>query len=119
MQRLSGANPTNNLIVIAQWFADRIHFAHLRTFKREPDGSVPEPVHLDGDTDMGALFKMLMDEEARRRTAGQMNADKTFRPYHRHKQLDDLKRQAFPGYRLTGRMGGLAELRGFIAALSH
>ena len=114
-----GANPANDLPAIASRFADRIHFAHLRNVRREPDGSFQEAAHLDGDTDMVALVKVLLDEEARRRVVGRMDANIPFRPDHGHELLDDFKRQAFPGYHLTGRMCGLAELRGVIAALCH
>ena len=114
-----GANPANDLPAIASRFADRIHFAHLRNVRREPDGSFQEAAHLDGDTDMVALVKVLLDEEARRRVVGRIDADIPFRPDHGHELLDDFKRRAFPGYHLTGRMCGLAELRGVIAALCH
>ena len=114
-----GANPANDLPAIASRFADRIHFAHLRNVKREHDGSFQEAAHLDGDTDMVALVKVLLDEEARRRLVGRADADIPFRPDHGHELLDDFKRHAFPGYHLTGRMCGLAELRGVIAALRH
>ena len=114
-----GANPANDLPAIASRFADRIHFAHLRNVRRESNGSFQEAAHLDGDTDMVALVKVLLDEEARRRLVGRTDADIPFRPDHGHELLDDFKRQAFPGYHLTGRMCGLAELRGVIAALRH
>jgi mannonate dehydratase len=68
---------------------------------------------------MVALVKVLLDEEARRRVVGRMDADIPFRPDQGHELLDDFKRQAFPGYHLTGRMCGLAELRGVIVALCH
>ena len=114
-----GANSENDLPAIARQFADRIHFAHLRNVKREPDGSFQEVAHLNGDTDMVELVKVLLNEEARRLMVGRMDADIPFRPDHGHELLDDFKRQAFPGYHLTGRMCGLAELRGVIAALRH
>ena len=56
-----GANLANDLPAIASRFADRIHFTHLRNIRREPDGSFKEATHLDGDTDMVALVKFLLD----------------------------------------------------------
>jgi len=50
---------------------------------------------------MEALVKLLLDEEARRRMAGRMDADIPFRPDHGHELLDDFKQQGFPGYYLT------------------
>ena len=58
-----GASPNNNVVEIAQRYADRIHFAHLRNVRKEPDGSFEETAHLEGDTDMAALCKILLDEE--------------------------------------------------------
>ena len=51
-------------------FADRIHFAHLRNVRKEPDGSFEEAAHLEGYTDMVALIGVLLAEETRRRDTG-------------------------------------------------
>src|SRR5690606_31576811 len=47
-----GARPGNDLPAMARRFADRIHFAHLRNVRKDPDGSFEEADHLDGDVDM-------------------------------------------------------------------
>ena len=114
-----GANPANNVPAIAARFADRIHFAHLRNVAKDPDGSFEEAAHLDGDTDMVALCKVLLEEEARRRREGRADHAIPFRPDHGHHILSDLDRTLIPGYPLIGRLRGLAELRGVIRALSH
>jgi mannonate dehydratase len=114
-----GANPKNDLSAIAGAHSDRIHFAHLRNVRKDPDGSFEEASHLDGDNDMVALVKILLDEEARRREQGRADDNIPFRPDHGHDLLSDIGRQTFPGYPLIGRMRGLAELRGLIAGLSH
>jgi mannonate dehydratase len=41
------------------------------------------------------------------------------RPDHGHEILDDIGRGSFPGYPAIGRLRGLAELRGVMAALAH
>ncbi|MDW4499676.1 mannonate dehydratase [Sulfitobacter sp. D35] len=114
-----GANPANDVPAIAARFADRIHFAHLRNVAKEPDGSFEEAAHLEGDTDMVALVRVLLDEEARRRTEGRADAEIPFRPDHGQELLSDAARGTHPGYPLVGRLRGLAELRGVVRALSH
>jgi len=114
-----GANPVNDVSAIARLFAERIHFAHLRNVTREPDGSFQEAAHLEGDTDMPALIAVLLREEARRQTEGRGDHAIPFRPDHGHALLDDPGRDTHPGYPLTGRLRGLAELRGVIAGLRH
>jgi len=114
-----GANPVNDVPAIAERVADRIHFAHLRNVAKDPDGSFEEAAHLDGDTDMIALIRVLLNEEARRRSDGRADHVIPFRPDHGHHMLSDLDREMIPGYPLIGRLRGLAELRGVISALSH
>lgn len=114
-----GANPANDLPAIARRFADRIHFVHLRNVAKEADGSFQEADHLGGDTDMVALIAELLTEEARRRAEGRADCDIPFRPDHGHEIGPDIGRGTHPGYPLVGRLRGLAELRGVIAALSH
>ncbi|MBZ4022649.1 mannonate dehydratase [Rhodobacter sp. TJ_12] len=114
-----GANPANDPAAIAARFAPRIHFAHLRNVKKDPDGSFEEAPHLGGDTDMVAVVKALLAEEARRVTEGRADAVIPMRPDHGHELLADIGRGTFPGYPLIGRMRGLAELRGVMAAVAH
>ncbi|QYK42775.1 MAG: mannonate dehydratase [Paracoccaceae bacterium] len=106
-----GANPANDLPAMARAFAPRVHFAHLRNVRKDPDGSFEEAAHLAGDTDMVAVVAALLD--------GTRGRDVAFRPDHGHELLDDAARGTHPGYPLVGRLRGLAELRGVIAALSH
>ena len=114
-----GASPDNDVPQIAAEFADRIHFAHLRNVSKDADGSFQEAAHLDGDVDMVALVKALMNEEKRRRQRGRADHQIVFRPDHGHELLSDIGRGPHPGYPLIGRMRGLAELRGIIHALAH
>ena len=114
-----GANPANDVPAIARRFADRIHFAHLRNVAKEPDGSFEEAPHLEGDTDMVSLAAALVAEERRRETEGRADWRIPWRPDHGHELLNDAERANHPGYPLIGRMRGLAELRGVMAALGH
>ena len=113
-----GVRAENDLPAMARQFAPRIAFAHLRATKRDPDGlSFVESDHLDGDVDMIAVLKALL-EENRRRSAGEKII---FRPDHGHRMLDDLAdtKRTNPGYTAIGRLRGLAELRGAIRAIEH
>ena len=107
-----GANPLNDLPEMVQKFGARIHFAHLRNVVKDPDGSFEEGTHLGGDSDMVAILRALLAAESTR------GISLPFRPDHGHDLLDDSGRKTHPGYPLIGRLRGLAELRGVIAALA-
>ncbi len=113
-----GARPANDLPAIARRFADRIQFVHLRNVSTEPDGSFMEADHLAGDTDMVAVVRVLLEEQKRRRDGGDPRWRLPFRPDHGHEMLDDVGKPTHPGYPLIGRMRGLAEIRGVMAALA-
>lgn len=117
-----GARPDNDLPGMMKRLGDRVHFLHLRNVKRDTDalrGSFFEAEHLGGDTDMVAVLDAALAEEARRKASGRTDWSIPMRPDHGQDILDDLKRKAQPGYPAIGRLKGLAELRGIIAALSH
>ncbi|WP_409286224.1 mannonate dehydratase [Pontibacter sp. G13] len=114
-----GVRPDNNLTDMIQAFGDRIHFVHLRSTKREPDGSFHEADHLAGDVDMVAVIDALLKQEALRTSSGRSDAQIPMRPDHGHQMLDDLQKNPNPGYSAIGRLRGLAELRGIQTALSH
>lgn len=114
-----GARPGNDLPAIAERFADRIHFVHLRNVHNDADGSFMEADHLGGDTDMVAVVRVLLAEQRRRQAAGNPHWRLPFRPDHGHEMLDDIGKPHHPGYSAIGRMRGLAELRGVMTALAH
>ena len=107
-----GSNAQNDVVAMASEFGPRVHFAHLRNVKREPDGSFFEADHLAGETDMVRLVAALMAEEDRRRAEGRADAEIPMRPDHGHLLGDDGKKRVNPGYSFIGRLKGLAELRG-------
>jgi mannonate dehydratase len=113
-----GANAANDVPAIAKRFANRIWFAHLRNVAKEPDGSFMEADHLGGDTDMVALVTVLLEEQNRRKEAGNPHWRIPMRPDHGHELLDDVGKPTHPGYPTIGRLKGLAELRGVMAAVS-
>lgn len=113
-----GSSPENDVVAMTERFANRIHFAHLRNVTIEEDGrSFFEDGHIDGGTDMVAVIRSLVLEERRRAAAGD-HLSIPMRPDHGHFLLDDLARPTYPGYALTGRLKGLAQLRGIELAVT-
>jgi mannonate dehydratase len=108
-----GASADNNLVEIAERFAGRINFIHLRNVARNNEGDFVEDNLFDGDIDIYAVMKALLLEQKRRMDEGRKDIRMPMRPDHGHLMLPDQARQGiYPGYSLFGRMRGLAELRG-------
>lgn len=117
-----GARPDNDCVAMAAALAPRIHFIHLRNVIRETPGtpcSFIESEHLSGDVDMVGVIEVILAEEARRRAAGREDWNIPMRPDHGHDILTDIGAGAQPGYPAVGRLKGLAELRGVMAALAR
>ena len=117
-----GAGAHNDVSAMAQRFAPHVHFAHLRNVRKEPGGSFTEADHLGGDVDIVAVVLALLEEQKRRRDAGDLRWRIPFRPDHGHELLDDVGKKTHPGYPAIGRLRGLAEIRGVMtaaASLAH
>ena len=110
-----GSRADNDVVAIAEAFAPRVGFAHLRNVALEADGSFTEAEHLDGAVDMVALVGALIAEERRRRAEGRADAEIPMRPDHGHLLADDIGKEGVnPGYSCVGRLKGLAEIRGIL-----
>ena len=114
-----GSNGVNDLPAMLAQFAPRVHFAHLRSVQREPDGSFHEAHHLEGDGDLIGLVAQLLSEEERRRGEGRADAEIPMRPDHGPLIGGDDARRSNPGYSYVGRLKGLAELRGAIRTIER
>jgi mannonate dehydratase len=114
-----GARDDNPLVEMAQEFAARIHFAHLRDVTRETDGSFYEAEHLEGSNDMIGVIDALLAEERRRAADGHAQMAIPLRPDHGHLLGDDGAKRSNPGYSYVGRLKGLAEIRGVMRTLDR
>lgn len=115
-----GVREDNDLAGIVQRHGSRIHFAHLRSVKREEDTlNFHEAPHLEGNTNMFEVVKALISEEKRRKMTGDSVGEIPMRPDHGFKILFDFEKNTYPGYSAIGRLKGLAELRGLETAIQH
>ena len=112
-----GVRPDNNLIEIFHKFAERIHFLHLRSTKRDDKGNFYEANHLEGDLDMFQIVRAILIEEKKRKKVNRSDWKIPMRPDHGHQMLDDLNKKTNPGYSAIGRLRGLAEIRGLALAI--
>ena len=109
-----GSRTDNDLPQMAQDYAARIHFAHLRGVTRDPQEqrTFYEASHLDSDIDMVRVISQLLENEQA------LGCEIFIRPDHGHLMMGDIERTTNPGYSAIGRMKGLAEIRGVIRALN-
>ena len=107
-----GARGDNDLPGMVERLGTHFHFLHLRNVQREAEGSFYEADHLGGSTDMYAVMKNIVLEQKKRQESGREDVAIPMRPDHGHKILDDFNYNTYPGYSVSGRMKGLAELRG-------
>jgi mannonate dehydratase len=87
-----GVRPDNDLLEMFTQHAERIHFLHFRSTKRDDKGNFYEANHLEGDVDMFAMVKAALSEERRRKEAGRSDWEIPMRPDHGHQMLDDLEK---------------------------
>ena len=106
------ARKDNNVVEMAEKFAHRIHFAHLRNTIVEDDSSFYESGHSNGGVNLPQLVKVLLREMQNRAQSGRTDFRIPMRPDHGIKVLNDFNLDGNPGYPLIGRLIGLAEIRG-------
>lgn len=107
-----GAGYFNDLPRIANKFAKRINFAHLRNVSRDEGLNFNESYLFEGDVDIYEVMKAILIEESRRLSENISDWQIPMRPDHGNQMLDDIGKDNYPGYSLYGRMKNLAELKG-------
>ncbi|MCC9063527.1 mannonate dehydratase [Flavobacterium piscisymbiosum] len=108
-----GANPDNNLERIIDDYGDRIHFLHLRNTFRESETVFRESEHLKGDTKIEIIVEKLL------LLMNKTKVSLPMRPDHGFLHAVDETKESYPGYSLTGRLKGLAELRGLEMGIAY
>jgi mannonate dehydratase len=99
----------NDVPQLAQRFASRTHFVHLRSTEVTPDGNFIEASHLAG---RGHLLEVIRVFE-RERPYVPMRVD------HGRLMLDDAGKGYNPGYSFNGRMFALGQMEGMMAAVKN
>lgn len=99
------AGAHNDMVKLAEKFADRTHFAHIRICCVEPNGNFKESSHLDP-----RLIKIV-------RTFEEKNPSIPMRVDHAPLMLGDEKMGYNPGYSFHGRMLALGMVSGIMATI--
>lgn len=100
------AGAHNDVVKLAEKFADRTHFAHIRICCVEPNGNFKESSHLDP-----RLIKIV-------RTFEDKNPSIPMRVDHAPLMLGDEKMCYNPGYSFHGRMLALGMVSGIMATIN-
>lgn len=103
------AGSHNDVRAMAEKFAKRTHFVHLRSTDVQSNGDFMEAPHLEG---RGYLIDLVHIFE-------KQNPTVPMRVDHGKLMLDDAEKGYNPGYSFHGRMFALAQMDGVIAAVKH
>lgn len=101
----------NDVLGLAEKFADRVKFIHLRSTEAQPNGNFRETSHLEGRAHVVDLVRLFMAEEKRSNKNIPMRVD------HAPLMLGDEKRGYNAGYSFHGRMFALGQVEGIMATV--
>lgn len=99
----------NDVVKMAERFADRTHFVHLRSCNVLPDGNFIEASHLEGRGHLVKLVQIFQKQKA----------DLPMRVDHGRTMLGDEDKGYNPGYSFHGRMLALGQVDGIMAAVKE
>ena len=99
----------NDVPAMAQRFAKRTHFVHLRSTDVAENGNFIEASHLEGRGHLVELVRIFERE----------HPGLPMRVDHGKLMLDDVGKSDNPGYSFYGRMYALAEVSGIMAAVRN
>jgi mannonate dehydratase len=94
---------------MAEKFAKRTHFVHLRSTEVAENGNFMEASHLEG---RGHLVELV-------RIFEKQNPGLPMRVDHGKLMLNDAEKGYNPGYSFLGRMYALAQVSGILAAVNN
>jgi mannonate dehydratase len=103
------AGAHNDVVAMAEKFADRTHFVHLRSCNILSDGNFIEASHLEGRGHLVQLVKIFQKQKA----------DLPMRVDHGRTMLGDEDKGYNPGYSFHGRMLALGQVDGIMAAVKE
>lgn len=110
----------NDVASMAERFASRTHFVHLRTTDAFEDGDFVEANHLAGRGNLVDVVEIFIKQEKARKAANRRDCRLPMRVDHGLLMLDDIDNNCFnPGYSFLGRMKALGEMSGVIATIEH
>ena len=99
----------NEVLSMAQKFAKRTHFVHLRSTEVAENGNFMEASHLEGRGKLIELIRIFEHE----------NPDLPMRVDHGKLMLEDVSKSYNPGYSFLGRMFALAQISGIMATVKN
>ncbi len=103
------ASVKNDVPRMARKYAGRTHFVHLRSTEVMPNGDFIEASHLGGRAHLIEVCRTFLE----------LNPDVPMRVDHGRTMLGDADRGYNAGYSFHGRMLGLAQMEGVLAALEE
>ena len=109
----------NDITSLAKKYHSRTHFVHMRSCHIFDNGDFTEASHLGGRADLVELARIFETEERERALSSTRPFRLPMRVDHGMTMLGDENRGYNAGYSFLGRMFGLAQVEGILAAVDN